>query len=190
MELSPEQYKRILPIPVTVITTVGRDGGTNAAPYGCVMPVLRQLDLIAVASAPSRDTLRNIRETGEFVVNIIGMPSFERAMKTAKNYPPEVSELEEEGIATTPSCKVAPPRIEDALGWIEAVLDREVTGDSYALLVGKVLCAEMNDRYVKDGGLTEPPAVMLNLEYRLVGESVGNVRDTMRLFLGDSPEGG
>lgn len=183
--MKPDQFKLILPVPVTVITTVDAAGVSNAAPYGCVMPVLRPLDLVALASALPRDTLRNIRETGEFVINVIGKPSFDRAMRTAKNYPAGVSELVEEGIDTVPSVEVKPPRILDALGWIEAVVDREISAENYALILGKVVCAEISDRYVVDGRLGERPAVMLSPEYRLVGERIGDVRETMKLFLGN-----
>jgi flavin reductase (DIM6/NTAB) family NADH-FMN oxidoreductase RutF len=72
----------MLPLPVTVITTIDAKGVANAAPYGCVMPILRPLDLIAIASALPRHTLANIRETREFVVNVIGLPSFDKAMLT------------------------------------------------------------------------------------------------------------
>lgn len=185
MELRPDQFKLMLPLPVTVITTISPEGNSNAAPYGCVMPILRPLDLIAIASALPRHTLRNIRDNKEFVVNVMGKPGFGSAMRTAKNYPPEVSELEAEGIETMPSKKVKPPRMSDALGWIEAVMDSEVNGEKYSMTIGKVLCAELNDKYLDDGRLEEPPAVMLSPDYRLLGESIGDVRDTMKLFLGN-----
>lgn len=109
MELRPDQFKIMLPLPVTVITTVDAEGVNNAAPYGCVMPILRPLDLIAIASALPRHTLENIRKTGEFVVNVIGTPSFAKAMMTAKNLPPEADELREAGLESIPSREVAPP---------------------------------------------------------------------------------
>lgn len=176
----------MLPLPVTVITTIDGEGTANAAPYGCVMPILRPLDLIAVASALPRDTLKNIRDTGEFVVNIMGKPSFDKGMMTAKNYPPEVDELEAVGIETSPSRMVKPPRIADALGWAEAVVDSEVTGDNYALIIGKVLLSEMNDLHVVEGRLSEMPVVMLSPDYRVTGESIGSVKETMKLFLTES----
>lgn len=184
MELRPDQFKQMLPMPVTVITTLDSKGIVNAAPYGCVMPVLRPLELIAVASALPRHTLRNIRDTGEFVVNVVGSPSFEKAMMTAKSYPPEVDELQEVGLESSPSRKVGPPRIDAALGWIEAVLEKEVRGDDYALVIGRVVCAEMNDAYCLEEGLAEMPMLMLIPNYHLMGESIGDVRETMKLFLG------
>jgi flavin reductase (DIM6/NTAB) family NADH-FMN oxidoreductase RutF len=113
----------------------------------------------------------------------MGRPSFDRAMQTAKNYPPEVDELKAVGLAADSSRRVKPPRISDALGWIEAVLEQEVTGEGYALTIGKVVYAEMNDVYASEGRLNEPPVMMFSQYYRILGETVGDVRETMNLFL-------
>jgi len=172
MELKAEQFKLFLPLPVTVITTADSKGVHNGAPYSCVMPVLRPLNLVAIASALPRDTLRNIRETGEFVVNVMGRPAFREAMACAKDYPPEVNEMEEVGLATVPSRKVSVPRIRDALGWIEAVLEREVSGENYSVVIGRVVGSEINDRYWKDGKLAEDPLVMLFPHFRALGEKI------------------
>lgn len=183
MELKPEMFKKMLPLPVTVITTVDSSGIANAAPYSCVMPILRSLDLIAIASALPRDTLRNIRETKEFVVNIIGRPGFREAMQTAKNYPPGVNELEMVGLETILSKKTTPPRIKDALGWIEARMDEEILREKFSLIIGKVICAEINDKFLEQGRLKELPAIMLRPDYRIVGENIiGDVEETIKLF--------
>jgi len=187
MELKPDMFKKILPLPVTVITTIDSSGIVNAAPYGCVMPILRPLDLIAIASALPRDTLRNIRQTREFVVNVIGRPRFQEAMRTAKNYPPEVNELEAEGLESVPSKRVGPPRMKDALGWIEAVLEEEVARENYSLIIGKVVCAEINDVFADNGDLRELPAIMLRPDFRVIGESISRVEETTRLFLPQDP---
>ena len=49
MELKPEKFNKIMLLTVTLISTCNTDGIVNAAPYTCVMPVLRPLDLIAFA---------------------------------------------------------------------------------------------------------------------------------------------
>lgn len=172
MELAPEMFKRFFPLPVTVLTTVDKNGTPNAAPYSCVMPILRPLPLIAVASALPRDTLRNIRETGEFIVNVIGRPSFREAMRTARPYPPGVNELEKVGLETMPAKRVTPPRMAAAIGWIEATLERELADERYVLLVGRILCSEINDRYLADGKLTEHPLTLLMPHFRTIGDVV------------------
>ncbi|SFM92878.1 flavin reductase family protein [Thermodesulforhabdus norvegica] len=172
MELQPEMFKKILPLPVTVITTISSRGIANAAPYSCVIPILRPLDLIAIASALPRDTLKNIRETGEFVVNVIGPSILRKAIRTARSYPPDVNELEMEHIETISSRRVAPPRIRDAVGWIEARLDREVPGERYVLVIGKVVCTEINDKFLVEDELSELPTVLMFPHFRRIGEVV------------------
>ena len=172
MELEPKNFKKFLPLPLTLITTVDTENVPNAAPYACVMPILRPLDLIAVASGLPRDTLRNIRSTGEFVVNVMGRPTFRRAIKCAKHFPPEVDELKEMGLDTLPSKKVAPPRVKDAIGWIEAKLEEEHPGERHALIIARAVLTEVNDEYLTDGELTELPVVVLAPSFRALGETV------------------
>jgi flavin reductase (DIM6/NTAB) family NADH-FMN oxidoreductase RutF len=177
MELKAEQFKLFFPLPVTLITTVDSNGVYNGAPYSCVMPILRPSNFIAIASALPRDTLRNIRETREFVVNVIGQPAFREAMLCAKSYPPGVDEMKEVGLETVPSRTVSPPRMKEALGWIESVLEHEVVGENYSVVIGKVLSAEVNDAYWEDGKLIEDPLVMLMPRFRTLGEKLAKGED-------------
>jgi flavin reductase (DIM6/NTAB) family NADH-FMN oxidoreductase RutF len=70
MILEPEKRNQVLPLPVVLVSTVSAEGIRNAAPWSCIMPILRPLDLVILASWLRRDTLDNIRQTGEFVVNV------------------------------------------------------------------------------------------------------------------------
>jgi flavin reductase (DIM6/NTAB) family NADH-FMN oxidoreductase RutF len=177
MELRPENFKDMLPLPVTLMTTCDLEGRVNAAPYSSLMPVLRPLDLIAFASNPSHDTLRNIRETGQFVVNIIGKPSYKKAIRCAKDFPIGVNELKEIGLDMIPSRVIEPPRVREAVGWIEANKDEEVSRKDYVLIVGKVVAAEMNDRYMKGKELDELPMTLLFPYFRALGDPVARRDD-------------
>jgi flavin reductase (DIM6/NTAB) family NADH-FMN oxidoreductase RutF len=177
MELRPENFKDMLPLPVTLITTCDSKGRVNAAPYSSIMPVLRPLDLIAFASNPSHDSLRNIRETGQFTVNIIGKPSYKKAIRCATEYPFGVNELMEIGLETTPSRVIEPPRVREAVGWIEAKKVDEVSRQDYVLIVGKVVAAEMNDRYMKGKDLDELPMTLLFPYFRALGDPVARRDD-------------
>ena len=174
MMLEPHDFKKLLPMPLTLITTIDADGRANAAPYGCVMPILRPLDLIAIASALPRDTLRNIRQTKEFVVNVVVPSSFRKAMLCAKAYPPGVNELEEVGLESIPACKVKPPRVKESLGWIEAKLEEEILRNRYSLIIGKVVYTEINDAYISEGNLKESPIVILFPFFKQLGGNVGS----------------
>jgi len=172
MDLKAEMFKKIMPLPVTLISTRNNEGVANAAPYSCVMPVLRPLDLIAFASFPKHDTLKNIHETGQFVINVMGRPSFEKAIRCAGKFDYGVNELEKVGLETFPSKKVKPPRVADAVGWIEAEKVNELSDENYTLIVGKVVCAEINDRYVKDGELDTLPILLQFPYFRHLGEPI------------------
>ncbi|ADL12324.1 flavin reductase family protein [Acetohalobium arabaticum] len=172
MELEPDELQEVLPLPMTVITTTNSEGIDNAAPYGCVMPILRPLNLVALASALPRDTLANIRETEEFVINVMGKPGYQESMKCSKDFPKEVNELTEVGLETTSSLEVTPPRIKKAIGWIEARLEREVEGDDYVIVLGEAVSVEVNDEYLEEDEITEDPLVMFSSNFKQLGDSI------------------
>jgi hypothetical protein len=70
------------------------------------------------------------------------------------------------------SSKVQPPRMKDALGWIEAILVEEILRERYSLVIGKVVCAEINDVYADGENLRELPALGLPPKFRVIGEDV------------------
>jgi flavin reductase (DIM6/NTAB) family NADH-FMN oxidoreductase RutF len=152
--LKPFMREGMMPLPVTFISTISRDGIRNIAPWSCVMPILRPLDLICAASAKKRDTLKNIRETGQFVLNLAGAAMQEKVIPTAKFSPPDVDEFEEAGLEEKPSQVVKPPGIEGCYAWMECERVKEFEEDRYALIVGKVVRLEVADKVLKaDGSL-------------------------------------
>ena len=102
----------------------------------------------------------------------MGRPSFRKAVRCAKNFPPDVNELDAVGIESMPSKKVHPPRVKDAIGWIESTLEKEIEGDKYVIIIGKVIFSEINDAYLEDEDLAELPIVMLMPNFRLLGEKI------------------
>jgi len=119
-----------MPLPVVLISTISKDGVHNAAPWSCVTPVLRPLDEVLIASWLKRDTLENIRQTGEFVINVPPAGMEEAVMICAKNFPPEVDELEKAGLQPRLSRKVRAPGIEGCLAWRSASSRRRLPGIS------------------------------------------------------------
>jgi len=152
MILKQSLREQILPLPVVLISTISRDGIRNAAPWSNFTPVLRPLDEVVLASWIKRDTLENIRETGEFVVNIPHAGMEDAVMICARNYPPEVDEFEKAGLGPRPSTKVRPPGIEGCLAWAECVLKEEIARDKFVLVIGEVVHLEADDRFFNDKG--------------------------------------
>jgi flavin reductase (DIM6/NTAB) family NADH-FMN oxidoreductase RutF len=147
MILKPSQRNQIFPLPVVLISTLSEDGVRNAAPWSCVIPILRPLDEILLASWLQRDTLENIRQTGEFVINVPPSGMEEAVMVCARSYPPETDEFEMAGLQPRPSKRVKPPGIEGCLAWAECVLEEEMAREKFVLIVGKVVHLEADDRF-------------------------------------------
>ena len=152
MILKPFMREGMMPLPVTFISTISRNGVRNIAPWSCVMPILRPLDLICVASAKKRDTLVNIRETGQFVLNLASVAMQDKVIPTARYSAPEVDEFEEAGLDEKASQLVKPPGIAGCYAWMECELVKELEEDRYALIVGKVLRLEVADEALKPDG--------------------------------------
>jgi len=150
MILKPNQRGQIMPLPVVLISTISKEGVHNAAPWSCVTPVLRPLDEILIASWLKRDTLVNIRQTGEFVINVPPAGMEEAVMICAKNFPPEVDELEKAGLVPRKSVAVKPPGIEGCLAWAECVVEEEIARDKFVLIIGKVVHLEADDRFFSE----------------------------------------
>jgi flavin reductase (DIM6/NTAB) family NADH-FMN oxidoreductase RutF len=169
MILKPNQREQMLPLPVVLISTLSKDGIRNAAPWSNFTPILRPLEEVLLASWLKRDTLENIRRTGEFVVNVPRAGMEDAVMIAARNYPPEVDEFREAGLQTRQSSKVKPPGIEGCLAWAECVLQEEITREKFVLVIGKVVHLEADDRFFNALGEMDfekgkPLGVMLGLQ--------------------------
>lgn len=123
-----ERYKLlcavVIPRPIAWVTTIGRDGVVNAAPFSFFNlfgsdPALVILGLENRADGSRKDTTRNIEETGEFVINILTPDLTGPMVDTAADYPSGVSEPEALGLRLAASNHVAPPRLADAPAAIE-----------------------------------------------------------------------
>ncbi|MFB3764496.1 MAG: flavin reductase family protein [Methanotrichaceae archaeon] len=152
MILEPHMREQILPLPVVLISTVSQEGIRNAAPWSNFTPVLRPHDEVLLATWLKRDTLENIRQTGEFVVNVPTVGMEDAVMITARNYPPEVDEFEMANLRPHPSSIVKPPGIEGCLAWAECVLEEEIARNRFVLVIGKVVHLEADDRFFNVSG--------------------------------------
>ncbi|THH35461.1 flavin reductase family protein [Aliishimia ponticola] len=133
----------VIPRPIAWITTLGTDQTVNAAPFSFFNlfgqdPALVIVGLEHHADGTPKDTARNIRDTGEFVVNIV-TPDLTGAMVgTAAAYAPDVSEPQALGLSLAPSSQVAPPRLADAPVAIECrLLDKLSYSPERDIVVGQ-----------------------------------------------------
>lgn len=106
----------VIPRPIAFVSTLSGSGVANLAPFsffnaGGAHPP--SLVFMPVTSGGNRDkdTLHNVRETGEYVVHLVPWSLRERMNQASADYPPEVDEFVEAGLTKAPSVKVKPWRV-------------------------------------------------------------------------------
>jgi len=152
MKVKPENFYEILSPRCTVlISTQDKEGRPNAAPFSFVAPISSSPPLVLFAAAPKRHTLANVRETGEFVLNIVPEQLIDSLWICSKPFPKGVSEIRESGLTERKSAIVKTPGIEECLGWIECQLEFEREAGDHILVVGKVVNVECKDEFLRQG---------------------------------------
>jgi flavin reductase (DIM6/NTAB) family NADH-FMN oxidoreductase RutF len=175
----------ILPRPIGWVSTVDVNGESNLAPFSffnavCANPptVLFCPGIRSTDQNP-KDTLNNIRNTGEFVLNIVTEMLGEAMNLTATELSPGVDEFEYAGLTTEPSVAVKPLRVAESPIHFECKLTQivdisdEIGGAS--IVIGRIVHFHVDDRVLIDGD-------KINLEElkpigRLAGSSYSRVND-------------
>jgi flavin reductase (DIM6/NTAB) family NADH-FMN oxidoreductase RutF len=105
----------VVPRPIAFVSSLSRSGTANLAPFsffnaGGAHPPSLVFSTVTSGAGRDKDTLRNVRETGEYVVHIVPYGLRERMNQASADYPPEVDEFEAAGFTKAPSVKVKPWR--------------------------------------------------------------------------------
>ena len=106
----------IAPRPIAWVSTVSADGRTNLAPFSFFQGVTSNPPTLMFVPVNNRDgqpkdTVRNIQQLPEFVVNVVPYALAGPMNDTAATLPYGESEADKFGIAMTPSTQVRPPRV-------------------------------------------------------------------------------
>ena len=139
---------------IAVITTVDRSGRVNAASYGTCTRVHHEPMHIAFTANVDSDNAFNVKETGEFVVNL---PRFERRDLEAVRviglpFARGVNELEKAGLIALPATSVAPPRIREFPRHFECKLTWAREWAGRIMVVGEVVAASVDSDCVDPNG--------------------------------------
>jgi flavin reductase (DIM6/NTAB) family NADH-FMN oxidoreductase RutF len=149
----------VAPRPIALVTSMNEDGRLNAAPFSSYNYLCTDPPIIGmgVTDRPTegfvpKDTARNIRRTGEFVVNVVTEDLMAQMNICATDFPPEVDELEMAGLNTTASQIVKVPRIKEAHAALEC---REFTTMEIGrsrIILGRVVAIYIEDRFIDPTG--------------------------------------
>lgn len=102
------------PRPIGWIATCDAQGHANLAPYSFFNVFNYRPPIVAFASVGFKDTARNARDTGEFVLNLATRALAEAMNATSAEVAPDVDEFELAGLTKRPSVQVRPPAVAES----------------------------------------------------------------------------
>lgn len=130
MKIDPQQLTRrerhlfmgnlVVPRPIALTSTISSDGILNLSPFSlfnlvCYHPVpIVFITPMRREGIFKKDTLVNIEQTREFVVNMVTEEIAERMNIASADYAPEVDEFKISGLTPVPADLVRPPRVAES----------------------------------------------------------------------------
>jgi flavin reductase (DIM6/NTAB) family NADH-FMN oxidoreductase RutF len=164
----------VTPRPIAFVSTRGRDGVENAAPFSFFNVLAEDPPVVIVSierrsDGRSKDSGRNVLETGEFVVNMVDEALLDRMHLCSVEFPPEVSEFAQAGLTAAPSRKVAAPRIAEAPVSMECRLHTRVPFVKRDLVIGEIVWLHVRD------GIVDPQTLRVAPDYAPVGRLYANL---------------
>ncbi|WP_261844863.1 flavin reductase family protein [Aliamphritea ceti] len=158
-ELGNQEKYRLLnggvtPRPIAWISTCSKEGIDNLAPYSfftvasCNPPVLLYTQ-VTQRSGIDKDTLQNLKDTGECVVNIVSAELLEKMNATSASIHNEHSEFEHAGVERIASSTVTPSSVKGSPVRYECTL-REIISVGDEPASGTVVMLDVKSVYVRD----------------------------------------
>jgi flavin reductase (DIM6/NTAB) family NADH-FMN oxidoreductase RutF len=169
-----ERYKLliglVIPRPIAWISTWSENGVANCAPFSFFNVFSEEPPLCVIGINPRRDgamkhSLKNIRRTQEFVVNLVDEATANAMHVSSFEFPEDVSEFEKAGLTTAPAKMVKHPRIAEAAASLECRVERilEISG-TRELVLGEILLVHARE------GIIDPNTKRISEQhYRPIG---------------------
>jgi len=163
----------IVPRPIGWIGTLAADGVPNVAPYSFfnVVSGLPPTFVFAPGRGGRKDTLANVREVGEFTINVVSEEVVEAMNASSASFPADVDEFDACGLTAVPSTSVRPPMVGECKANIECVVTQIVDighpDHGNALVIGEAVEIHVLESLL-DGTRVDQAAL------RAVGRHVGN----------------
>jgi flavin reductase (DIM6/NTAB) family NADH-FMN oxidoreductase RutF len=164
----------VVPRPIAWVSSLSVSGQPNLAPFSFFNAVCAKPPLLAFAPgmrAPrksavedgrepgwgQKDTLHNVRETGEFVINLVTYELAEAMNLTSGDYDSSVDEFELAKVASAPSKVVSPRRVAESPVSFECklhqILDFNPEPEGGSLVIGEIVLIHINEQHIKEGRL-------------------------------------
>jgi flavin reductase (DIM6/NTAB) family NADH-FMN oxidoreductase RutF len=174
----------VVPRPIAWVSTRSKSGIDNLAPFsffncfGVEPPMVGFAPGFKSGRIP-KDTMRNIDETKEFVVNIVSRNVAEQMNTTSASFPADVSEFDKAGLTREPSRLVAPPAVRESLVNFECKLIEIFQHGNNNLVLGEVVGIRLDPTVVTER--LHVKYEVLDAVGRLGGTSYATIRDRFEI---------
>ena len=161
----------IAPRPIAFVSTLSETGERNLAPYSFFNvfssnpPTLIFSSNRRVSDNTTKDTLQNIKDTGELVINVVSYPIVRQMAITSIQYPSSVDEFQKSGLTPVDSLHVGPCRVKESPVQLECRLKEIITlgeqGGAGHLVICDVLHIHLDENILDDNGRINPHKIDL-----------------------------
>jgi flavin reductase (DIM6/NTAB) family NADH-FMN oxidoreductase RutF len=167
----------LIPRAIAWVSSVSAEGVDNLAPHSFTTVAAVEPPTLCFVSIGHKDTLANVRATGEFVLNIGTERLLSQMNDSATNFPHGLSEFDAAGLQREPSVTVRPPRVAAAPIVFECRVSGEHAIGDCVMVFGEVLhLAARRDVLAADGlpaaELVAPLARLGRAEWSTLGEVI------------------
>lgn len=169
----------VVPRPIAWISTRAADGTRNLAPHSYFTVAASAPPSVAFTSIGDKDTVRNVRATGDFVVHVADHALVERMNVTAADAPPDVSEFDLAGVTASAADVVDSSLVAEAPVALECRLDRIVEVGNGRIVIGEVVVFHVAERLWDERGRVDPER--LDAVARMGGSTYATTRDRFEL---------
>tara|TARA_S200000501_G_C20825234_1_gene744665 strand:+ start:687 stop:1307 length:621 start_codon:yes stop_codon:yes gene_type:complete len=182
----------IVPRPIAFVSTISKKGKNNVAPFSYFNGVCSNPPTIMFAPArrgwdgKEKDTLINIRDNNEFVINMVSENFAKQMVLCSTDYDSDIDEFEISGLTPKSSNKISPPRVKESKISFECTLNQIVDiGDGSAgsgfIVIGTIVLFHIDDSIYEDGHILldklEPLGRLAGNWYTRPSDEIEIIRD-------------
>lgn len=177
----------VVPRPIAWVSTRSAQGARNLAPFSYFSAVSNTPFLVSVSIGSrgdvEKDTLRNIRETGAFCINLATEPQLAQMNESAGEWGPEVDEFERAGLQAAEAESVDAPYVASCPAVMECRPFRivELEGSPNTLVIGEVLRVRLSEAVPLVPGTFFADTAALRPLARLWGDHYATIGETLSL---------
>lgn len=181
----------VAPRPIAWVSSQSKSGVLNLAPFSFFNAFSAEPPIIGLGigmkrkkmedgtkSLVPKDTLANIIETEEFVVNVVSLHLAEKMNKSSAEFDSSISEFEQTELTPEPSKLIKPPRVKEAMVSMECRLFQRIELPHSNIVLGRVVCIHLKDEVWDGNGIVHD---ILNPIGRLGGSAYCRTDSTFEM---------